>query len=55
VKIAVLDILASDCQLALGINESSEHLDAVEHVFDSLGDEDTRNRLKHSVEMTREN
>jgi hypothetical protein len=26
----------------------------VEHVYDSLGDEDTRNRLKHSVKMTRE-
>jgi hypothetical protein len=53
-KIAILSILASNSQLALGIEESSKHLDAVEHVFVSLGDEDTRNRLKHSVQMTRE-
>jgi hypothetical protein len=51
---AVTDILASHAQLACTIKVLSKHLDALDHITDTVVDIDTRARSKEVAKRSRE-
>ena len=52
--IAVADFLASSAHLGCTLKELSIHLDAMDHMIDTIGDTETRNLHRQSMTISRE-